>query len=354
MLPVPGPVSLRLEKPSGVTLRPGGVVGIQVLRRLPDGRWAVRIQGRVVAVSAEVELAAGSRLLARVFSAAGRVTLRVLDTAASAAGAGRTAAGGADQVVAAFAAAGLKAGQEAVEQVRRLLERLRLPPQRFARLAVLLREKGIELTSPGIGALLGLLAYGETGGRNRRRPQSRPAPAEEAAAGAAAEEAAVEKAAVEQVTAQKGAEELKREMEKPGEESILALFNHLQPGGSGGADGPGGEQWIIVPYRYAGWGGTIRLRRRGEDVDRMVLSAGEGGPWRFVLSRRRPGAGLQLCAFSRDAPVAPPARAAWRKLAHKLHNLGVETDDTIRGEEGFDGFSLPWETGGFRGIDTEG
>jgi len=319
MIPVPGPVSIRLEKPSGMTLRPGGVIGIQVLRRLPDGRWAVGILGRVVPASAEVELVAGSRLLARVFLAGGRVTLRVLETTPGAEAQGQAASG--DRVLAAFVAAGLKILPDSVEQVRRLLERLRLPAQRFARLAAMLLQKGIDLSSPGIEALLELLAYGETGGRGRRRPQSRPGPAE------------------------KVAEELKRELEAPREGGAPALFNHLQPGG---------EQWVIVPYRYAGWGGTIRLRRKGQGVDRMVLSAGEGGPWRFVLSRRGNGPGLELCAFSSNAPVSPRARGGWRKLAHKLHNLGVETDDTIRGDEGFDGFSLPWEAASYRGVDTEG
>jgi hypothetical protein len=71
-----------------------------------------------------------------------------------------------------------------------------------------------------------------------------------------------------------------------------------------------------------------------------------------VLNRK--AAGFRLQAVCAELPPSPRARRGWRRLAQKLQNLGVETDDTIRGDEGFDGFSLPGEAGPYQRVDTEG
>jgi hypothetical protein len=228
----------------------------------------------------------------------------------------RTAPAPAERIAAAFLAAGLAPRPEAVQKVKRLLERLRLPPQGFARLTVMLMEKGVDLDSPGVAALLADLSYGRSGGRGRG--QSRPWPAR----------------------AEELAEELRRGARNAGdgEQTALPLFNHLQPGA---------EQWFVIPYNYGEASGTIRLRRPAPALpaDRLVLAT---GPWSFVLNRK--AAGFTLRGIRAGAPPGPRALRGWRRLAQKLQNLGVETDDTIRGDEGFDGFSLPGETG----VDTEG
>jgi hypothetical protein len=98
--------------------------------------------------------------------------------------------------------------------------------------------------------------------------------------------------------------------------------------------------------------GSIRLRRHSPaaEADRLVLTT--DGPWSFVLNRNAGGYRLQaICA---GTPPGARAQRGWRRLAQKLQNLGVETDDTIRGDEGFDGFSLPGEAGPYQRVDTEG
>ncbi len=319
MLLGPQPFSLRLEWPQGAGFRPGGLVSVQVLERLGADRWLVSVRGRTIPVSAEVELVPGARFLARTLRVGGRIVLRVLQPAgAEAPGAGPAAPAAADRVAAAFLAAGLNPRAEAVQKVRRLLERLRLPAEDFARQAVMLLDKGVDLDSPGVAALMADLSYGRGGGRK----QSRPWPSEpEELAG-----------------------ELNRDLGKAGEgeAGALSLFNHLQPRA---------EQWVVIPYSYGEISGTIRLRRMAPalQADRLVLCA--GGRWSFVLDRK--AAGFRLRALCAGVP-ALRARRGWRRLAQKLQNLGVETDDTILGDDGFDGFSLPGEAGPYQRVDTEG
>jgi hypothetical protein len=174
----------------------------------------------------------------------------------------------------------------------------------------------MDLDSPGVAELLADLAYGQSGGRGRR--QARPWPGKP----------------------ERLAEELRGHLRRSGggQTAALPLFNHLQINP---------EQWFVIPYDYGEVSGSIRLRRRSPaaEADRLVLTT--DGPWSFVLNRKDACYRLQaICAGT------PGARAhrGWRRLAQKLQNLGVETDDTIRGDEGFDGFSLPGEAG----VDTEG
>jgi hypothetical protein len=199
------------------------------------------------------------------------------------------------------------------------LERLRLPEQRYARLAAMLLQKGVGLDSAGVAALLADLSYDR--GRGRRR--SRPRPSEP------------EQVAGQLRSAARSAGE--------GQDSALPLFNHLQPGV---------EQWYVIPYSFGEASGTMRLRRLAPalQADRLVLVT--GGPWSFVLDRK--ASGLRLRAVRAGAPADLRVRRAWRRLAQKLQNLGVETDDTIIGDDGFDGFSLPGEAGPYRRVDTEG
>ena len=320
MLPGPQPFSLHLERPVGTGLRPGGLVRVQVLEPLGAGRWLVSVRGRTIAVSAEVELAPGARFLARAQRSGGRILLRVLEPAGEPA-AVQAVPGPADRVAAAFLAAGLNPRPEAVQKVRRLLEQLRLPPEDFARLAAILLDKGVDLDSPGVAALMADLSYGRGGGRGRR--QSRPWLSEPGEL----------------------SEQLRRDLGKAGDgqEGALPLFNHLQARA---------EQWFVIPYSYGEISGTLRLRRLAPalQADRLVLDT--GGPWSFVLDRK--AAGFRLHAVCAGAPPHLRARRGWRKLAQKLQNLGVETDDTIRGDDGFDGFSLPGEAGPYRQVDTEG
>ena len=327
-----GPISIRLEPRPGVALRTGELVSVQVLNRLTGGKWAVGIQGHVLSASSKVELSPGARLFARAELAGGRITLRVLDQKAGPLGelalkAGLAADRTSERILAAFLASGIKIRPESLQQVRRALDRSRLPPQRYARLAALALDKGIDLASPGIDRLFGCLGYGEQGGRRGggdRRPTSRPAAAEE-------------EPALPLDLAGTG----------DGEASPLPLFNHLK--NSRG-------HWVVLPFRQAELTGTIRLHLEGTGTPpgRLVLAVRDAGGerWAFVLTRR--GDAFDLHAFCSAREAGKKARGKWREVAQKLQNLGVKTDDTIRVDEDFDGFSLPAEGSAYREIDTEG
>jgi hypothetical protein len=332
MLSGPESVNIRLQATGGVDLRTGELVSVQVLNRLAGGKWAVGIQGRVLPASSALPLTAGSRLLVRVASEGGRLVLKVLERPLPALRELAVREGlppdkATEQILAAFLAGGLKVQSSAVRQVRLLLDRLRLPPQRFARLAVQLLEKNIDLASPCVDTLLPLLGFGEDSGRRRKgrgRREPDPFRAEAALKGRLRDSA-------------------------DGEQGPLALFNHLRCVS---------EQWVIVPFQYGELAGTIRLLRAspGAAARRLVLTANtpEGGRWSFVLTRGEEGQGYALCSF-RDRDGKPAvARRRWLDLAQKLQNLGVKSDDTIRVDDDFDGFSLPWETVPYRGVDTTG
>jgi hypothetical protein len=332
MLSGPGPISIRLQAAGGIDLRAGELVPVQVLNRLSAGRWAVGIQGRVLPALAELPLAPGARLLARVGREGGRLVLHVLERPASALRElalreGLPPERATEQILAAFLASGLKVNAGAVRQVRQLLDRLRLAPLRFARLVVHLLDKNIDLASPGLDTLLPLLGFGEDPERRREGHGRRGFPAGSAE------------------------EDLKRLMagSQGGEQSPLPLFNHLR-----GAS----EHWVIIPYRYGDLAGTVRLLcgPPGAPIRRLVLTANapRGERWSFVLTRREKAEGYELHAFSDRGSRPAESRRHWQDLAQKLQNLGVNSDDTIRVDDDFDGFSLPWETVPYRGVDTIG
>jgi hypothetical protein len=332
MLSGPGSIHIRLQAAGGVDLRAGELVSVQVLNRLAGGKWAVGIQGRVLSASSELPLAAGYRLLTRAASEGGRLVLKVLERPLPALRELALREGlppdkATEQILAAFLASGLKVQSSAVRQVRQLLDRLRLPPQRFARLAVQILEKNIDLASPGVDTLLPLLGFGEDPGR-RRKGQGRRQP------DAGGPEA-----------------ELRSRLQgsSGGEQSPLPLFNHLRCAS---------EQWVVIPFQYAELAGTIRLlcASPGAAARRLVLTANtpEGGRWSFVITRREEGEGYSLCSFRNRSGKPAVSRRRWMDLAQKLQNLAVKSDDTIRVDDDFDGFSLPWEAVSYRGVDTTG
>lgn len=334
MLAQPAPISLRLDARPGLTLRSGDFVSVHVLNRIHGSRWAVSIQGRVIPAFSDLDLAAGAKLLARVTREQGRLVLRVVDRPPAPIQelllrVGLPPDAASEQLVFAFLRSGLKVQTETVQQARRLIERLKLDSRRFSRIIALLLEKKLDLSSAGIQMLVELLGFGE-GGRERERryqPKSFPEQAGELA------------------------QELREELQKAGsrEDNPLQLFNHLK-----GAQ----ENWIIIPFRFEGLSGTIRLRCEpaAQKAGRMVLAVRDDRDerWSFVLDRVADGPEYAMRVFCRAEDSIPKGRRALQELQLKLQNLGVKTDDTIRVDDEFDGFSLPWESGSYRSIDTEG
>ncbi len=321
---------LKMNARSGFVLRSGDFVSVQVLRHLSGNRWAVAVAGKVLAAESGLSLKPGQRLRAVVQAAGGRIVLRLTEGEDNPVRGlllreGIQADAAAERITAALLRTGLTVRPATVKQLRRVLERLRLPPRRFARVLAILLEKGIDPDSPGVERLVAVLG-GEEGGADsesrRRGRRKRESPREVAAA-------------------------LRRQSLRADEGSAgpLPLFNHLRGGE---------ESWMVVPFAMlGGLHGTLRFLwsyaagAAGKPELRrlvVVVRRPEAEEWTFVLD------GARLHAFcDREVPGAGPAYAALRE---KLGNLGLETDDTIRVGADFDGFSLPWEPVPYRSVDT--
>jgi hypothetical protein len=330
MKPISASLKLNVNARSELSLRSGDSVSVTVIKRLAGSKWAVGIRGRVLPAVSEVELAPGQRLRAVVGIQRGRITLKIAGQAADPiqeliVRQGLQSNQLVESIVTAFLRSSLAIAPERVDQVRKLLERLRLDPKKFARIIAMVLEKGIDLRSRGLEQLLHLLGYGEEGSEGERRRGRRRSGDPSQLAG-----------------------QLLSDVERPGsgEGSSLQVFNHLR----------GGEHtWVIIPldYSFENSGriyGTLRLRYhvRRKRTDRLIVAVrnAEGAKWSFLFDP------LSLRMFIFGDPVDRKRRAELDVLLLKLQNLGVKTDDTIREEKNFDGFDLPWEELSYHYVDT--
>ena len=85
--------------------------------------------------------------------------------------------------------------------------------------------------------------------------------------------------------------------------------------------------------------------------------AGDSEPrrrWSFSLDRDPNGEeGYSMSVFCSDPQAGGTSRKEFGELRLKLQNLGIKTDDTIRIDDGFDGFSPAEDAPPYRGIDLE-
>lgn len=327
---IPASLKLNLNARSELSLRPGDSVLVTVIKRLAGNKWAVGIRGRVLPAFSKVKLTPGQRLRALVVIEQGRITLKIAGQPADPiqdliVRQGMPSNQLVESIVTAFLRSSLAIAPERVEQVRQLLDRLRLDPKKFARIIAIVLEKGIDLRSRGLEQLMFLLGYGEQEpegkqGRDRRRSGDPDALAEQ----------------------------LRSDIEGPesGQGSSLQVFNHLR----------GSEHtWVIIPLDYSLEDsgriyGTLRLRYdvRKQRTDRLVvaLRSAKGGKWSFLFDPLSP----RMFVFG--DPTDKKRKAELDVLLLKLQNLGVKTDDTIREERNFDGFDLPWEELSYQTVDT--
>jgi hypothetical protein len=346
--PVPVDLELSPGARSELSLRPGDSVLVRVIKHLAGNKWAVGIRGRVLPAFSEVELAAGQRLKAQVAVRQGRVTLRVSGEPQDTIRAlllrqGMRPDPLLETIVKAFLSSGLSVAPERLQAARRLLEKMKLDPRKFSRILAVMLEKGMDLRSRGLEQLLSVLGYGEQesdGGQRRRRRMS--------------------------PDAGQLAKQLKSEVEQQGGEgSSLQVFNHLRAEHDG---------WVVIPFDYTCDDsgriyGTIRLLydplRRQTDRLVVVARSESGGKWSFVLRGKgrpgpgapgpgAPGPGGELTIFHDSPPAGGSGRikAELDVLRSKLQNLGVKIDDTIREDQSFNGFDLPWEELSYQSVDT--
>lgn len=335
MLPTPIDLKLNLNARSELHLRSGDFVSVKVIKRLTGNKWAVGIRGRVIPAFSRVNLAPGQLLRALVTIQQGRITLKMTAEQTTPVQdllvrQGIQPDNVMEQILTSFLRSGLAVEPERLHQVRRLLEKMKLDPKKFSRIIALILEKGIDPRSRSLVQLLPLLGYGEQEsgkkkGRKRRMPPD----------------------------LQRLIEQLRSAVEEPesAEGSSLQVFNHLQ----------GSEaSWVIIPfdYTYGSSGriyGSIRLRYDPwrKQTDRLIIVArtDAGRKWSFVL-QKSPEDDLELSIFADPVDARRRVKVEVEGLRLKLQNLGVKIDDTIREDENFDGFTMPWEELSYRNVDT--
>jgi hypothetical protein len=335
MLPTPIDLKLNLNARSEPRLRSGDFVSVKVIKRLTVNKWAVGIRGRVIPAFSKVDLAPGQLLRALVTVHQGRITLKTTAEQATPiqdllVRQGIQPDKMMEQIVTSFLRSGLAVEPERLHQVRQLLEKMKLDPKKFSRLIALILEKGIDPRSRSLVQLLPLLGYGEQEpGKKESRKRRMPA----------------------------DSQTLKQQLQSAIEESesaegsSLQVFNHLQ-----GSEG----SWIIIPfdYTYGSSGriyGSLRLRyhSRLKQTDRLIVVARTetGRKWSFAL-QKSPEDDLELSMFADPVDRRRRVKAELEGLRLKLQNLGVKIDDTIREDENFDGFTMPWEELSYRNVDT--
>jgi hypothetical protein len=316
-------------------LRSGDFVSVKVIKRLTGNKWAVGIRGRVIPAFSKVDLTPGRLLRALVTIQQSRITLKMTAEQTTPIQdlllrQGIQPDKVMEQILTSFLRSGLAVNPERLHQVRQLLEKMKLDPKKFSRIIALIFEKGIDPRSRSLVQLLPLLGYGEqeSGKKESRKRRMPPDP-------------------------QSLMQQLRSAVEEPGsaEGSSLQVFNHLQ----------GRETtWIIIPFDYV-YGtsgriyGSLRLRydpwRKKTDRLIVVVRTHAGSKWSFVL-QKSPEDELALSIFADPVDARRKVKAEVEGLRLKLQNLGVKIDDTIREDENFDGFTMPWEELSYRNVDT--
>ena len=328
-----GAGSIQVSARPGLGLRVGDTVSLNVLKRLADGKWAVGLQGRVLSARSDLDLSPGATLRARVQSAGSKVVFVLeggpanpLLDALRRLGVAPTAI--AQHIASALVRSGLPVDPSTITRVRALLAKTRLDPRRAARAAATMLDKGIDLSAAGVPDLLELLCLGEPGGRDSRRWRGRPFPRD---GGEARRSLA-----------------LSASPEAPA--SGLAVYNALK-GRS--------ETWIVVPFQYRDGGidcpGTLRLLvdPHANRLRKLVVGIRPAGAeaWHFQFSLE--GA-RRMSVFCDDAIARRAAGANLDRLLAKVHNMGMEVDDTVGEGQEFDGFSPAGGETALRVVDAVG
>ncbi len=326
--------SIQITAGQQLRLQAGSMVTLNVLKRLEGNKWAVGIQGRVFPAHSDLELIPGQILRARVESLGDKLILSLKKTTEESAQAALLRHGLAGGSLGALAAAALvRGGQpvnaELVERMKGFLSRTRMPKEKAARGLAALIDKGIDITCPGAEFLVEALSFSGEGGGRREGGGKRELPQDPAAVRRVLDSLPVSSA------------------EKAG---AIAVFNHVK-GKS--------QSWIVLPFVFNDGGdeypGTMKILfdpflRRARAFVLSVASA-DGADLAFHL--RLDGA-KRMVVFCGDRRIRAAVRRGMGSLASKFHNMGFEVDDTIHGEENFDGFSPLWEGATVRGVDTAG
>ncbi len=230
---------------SGAGFMQGDTLVLKVVKRLADGMWQVRHNGRLFVINSEIPLRTGAAYRTQVYKVGSKTVLRLL------VGRGKGAQVPATPVlqfgvpedsvtrilIQALQNGGLKIDMQQLAKARAVYTRLKKKGSTSAGLLVSLISKGFEPDSKFVETFMGFLEqhtqyHGDKGqGRQRKRGET--------TAPAAGIEA-----------------ELRSQIENFGEHGeLLHLFNHIKAQH---------ENWIVIPYRVSQEddvvSGTIRFR----------------------------------------------------------------------------------------------
>lgn len=327
--PVGGSIQLALRAGSG--LREGDSVVLHVIKPLADGKWAVGIGGRVYPASAQITLQPGQTLRARVGFSAGTLTLTVSDlvqdAVTSALQRQGIPGGGIDEIVArALARGGLPIRDETIQKVKSLLARFpSLDPRKGARAAATLLDKGFDPAGPAADRLLPVLCFGQRGGGDRRRYRGRKLPETPRAVKEHVESLAVAPSSGS---------------------STLQAYNHTR-GGS--------QSWVVIPFLFESGdrrlAGTMKILYDPFHSRPLAFSMDtEGVGFHLPLE----GKAQKLSIYCDDEALRRAAARGLDSLRAKLHNMGLEVDDTIKEGNAFDGFTPIEEGAILPRVDTVG
>jgi hypothetical protein len=325
--------NIQISRHLGLALRPGETVSLHVLKRLDANKWAVAIHGRVYPARSTLALEPGAVLRAHVTSSGRHLVLSLdpgLRPAEAALQRQGLPAGPLQQVVAAsLLSSGQPVSAELLEKVRLAVSRSALRKDRAAKAFATLLDKGIDITSPGAEKLVGEISFGQEGGGGRRGYRGRDLPRSAEQARRAFQSMAG--------TGSRGA-------------GAIAAYNHLR-GRS--------ESWVVLPFLFTDgpdeYPGTLKILfdpfARKPLAFSLSVSAGGGADVGFHGSLQ---GDRRVRLFCSEPSIRRRAGRSLGELAAKLHNLGFELDDIIRGGEEFDGFSPAGEGVLLRGVDAVG
>ena len=336
--PPPGAARYSLYE-LGSTLKTGQYVKVQVLKSLAGGKWAVALGGRVFPASADAPLAAGKSFFAWVEQTADRILLHLSDPTAENVverlfGKRSGELPVSDAMVTALFRSHIAVSPDIIVRLSELFFRYRrlfrltqkTDDHRLARLLAILFDKGIDLRSPGVANLLGLLG-GFAGGEKNERERK------------------------ESIFEEKRTRlQIKQDIaDRAGDHgNPLQLFNHLQ-GKSG--------SWVCVPFRYRlkgkSYQATLRVLLDNYSVQplRGILDIVTDKQEKLSFQLTHKGRHMRLAAFARPKAAKAIMHREYRKLAELMQNHGVDCDDAVYDGRDFDGFSEIADSV-YHGIDT--
>jgi len=226
----------------------------------------------------------------------------------------------------ALARSGLPIQAQTIQKIRQLLSREGLDARSGARASATMVDKGIDPGSDMARTLLPVLGFGQKGGGDPRRYKRHPLPQSAKAVRDFVMGLATDPA---------------------GSPTTLQAYNHIR-GRS--------ESWVVMPFSFTSGGnstisGTLKILYDPYKSEARAMTLCTPG-----VSFHLPLAGRQrvISVYCETSAKMRAVRGGLDSLKSKIHNMGLEVDDTIKEGDGFDGFSPAAEGETLPSVDTVG